>query len=141
MHRRIVVGTDDSEGSRAALRWAVREAELRRAELVVVRALTYVNWMGPGLIGPWAEVHADLKGELERSIAQDVARASEGHSHVMIVPHVEEGTAAKVLIDVSKGADLLVVGSHGRGGFAGMMVGSVSQQVTQHAYCPVVVVR
>lgn len=60
---------------------------------------------------------------------------------VLVQPQVKEGNAAKLLIDLSEDADLLVVGSSGYGGFAGMLLGSVSQQVTAHARCTVVVVR
>ena len=60
---------------------------------------------------------------------------------VLVRPQVKEGNAAKVLIDLTEGADLLVVGSSGHGGFAGMFLGSVSQHVTAHAKCTVAVVR
>jgi nucleotide-binding universal stress UspA family protein len=60
---------------------------------------------------------------------------------VLVQPQVKEGNAAKLLIDLSEDADVLVVGSRGHGGFAGMLLGSISQHVAAHAKCTVVVVR
>jgi nucleotide-binding universal stress UspA family protein len=135
----IVVGVDGSTGSRAALRFATQEARLRGASLRIVTA-----WQMPVLAFSGGFIPADLPMEFERA-AEDASRQSlewlgEAGSGVHIERVVEEGQAAHVLVEAAKGAKLLVVGSRGRGGFTGLVLGSVSQQCVQHAPCPVVVV-
>jgi nucleotide-binding universal stress UspA family protein len=139
---RIVVGVDGSDESRAALRFALEEARLRGAALRCVHAWSYpVLSDATGLA---AGVTAELAGrlgqdaeELLGSVVSEVAGESPG---VEIEQAVAEGPPASVLIDAAEGADLLVVGSRGRGGFAGLILGSVSQQCATHARCPVVIV-
>jgi len=133
-----VVGVDGSEGSLAALRWALEEARLRGANLDVVHA-----WQYPyvGELAGMAAYAVD-RDELEGA-ARDVLRGSiehAGSTTVRVEPILAYGAAASVLLDAAKGADLLVVGSRGRGGFAGLLLGSVSQQCAHHASCPVVIV-
>jgi nucleotide-binding universal stress UspA family protein len=138
---RIVVGVDDSPGARAALAWALREAELRDAVLEVVHA-----WRLPMAEGWNSEWPADetwfrerAREFLERLIAEF---ASGGDTAVTPIPvPLETEVAAFGLVEQSEGADLLVVGSRGRGGFKGLLLGSVSAQCVQHATCPVVVVK
>jgi nucleotide-binding universal stress UspA family protein len=137
----IVVGVDGSECGDAALRFAAEEAALRSARLRVVCA-----WEVPAMVfaGGWA-FPADLIPEFERG-AQDT-----GEKALSLVaglqPDVDReartahGPAGRVLLDEAEDADLLVVGSRGLGSFAGMLLGSVSQQVAHHARCPVVIVH
>ena len=137
---RIVVGVDDSEGSRRALEWAVAEARIRgaRVEAVHVWHLPYVP-TGPFVPAPAAEpemVEADARYVLTKSIeAVDAGALPEPVDPILVCDGAVRG-----LLEHAKGADLLVVGSRGRGGFAGLLLGSVSQQVAQHAPCPIVVV-
>lgn len=138
---RIVVGVDGSEAASDALRWAVEEARLREDEVKVVFA--YVAAMAGREEMGFPE-HPSSEKELEDAayealdrILVDVAGASD----VPVTGRIERGPAARVLIDAARGADLLVVGSRGVGGFRGLLLGSVSQQVVTHAPCPVVVVR
>jgi nucleotide-binding universal stress UspA family protein len=77
----------------------------------------------------------------EKFLKETVAEVVGEGSDVAIEEVTTEGPAAEVLVDAAEGADLLVVGSRGHGGFAGVMLGSVSQQCAQHASCPVVIVR
>jgi nucleotide-binding universal stress UspA family protein len=144
MKGKIVVGVDGSEPSRAALRWALQEAELREAELVIVNAWsspTVPAYAGvaaaplsPGMRDDAREGAADLV----RTVADEVA----GEERALHFDYVtEEGSAAEVLIEAARDADVLVVGSRGHGGFTGLLLGSVSQQVAHHAPCPVVIVR
>lgn len=137
--RRIIVGVDGSPPSLAALRWAAAEAELRDAELVAVAVWEFpIIPSGPGAgfyTGPTSEELAD---QAQRRLAEAVAEA--GLEGVRMRQRIEYGTPARVLLDLAADADLLVVGARGHGGFAGLLLGSVSQQCTTHAVGPTVVV-
>ena len=133
---RIVVGVDGAPGSLAALRWAVAEARLREATVEAV-----IAWAPPQTYGftpayPTEDFQADATVGLQQAI-DSVQNDSDG---VKIVPTVTEGRPAPVLLAAAAKADLLVVGSRGHGGFAGMLLGSVSQHCVHHAIGPVVVV-
>jgi nucleotide-binding universal stress UspA family protein len=140
----IVVGVDGSEGSLQALRWALDEARLRGARLVAVHAWfePYAPAM-PGVGEPSVvPVDRDLIAQaadegLEASL-REVGTSDAGPE---IERAVVEETPARALLDQAEGADLLVVGSRGHGRIAGALLGSISQQVAQHAPCPVVIVR
>jgi nucleotide-binding universal stress UspA family protein len=135
----IVVGVDGSPGSREALRFAVEEARLRNATLRAVTA-----WHVPAIAysgGFAAAVEPRAYEESAEAVGQEeLAALREETVGVEIERVVKEGQAARVLLDEAQGADLLVVGSRGHGGFAGLLLGSVSQQTAQHASCPVVIV-
>ena len=138
MAGRIVVGVDGSDGSTAALRWALDEARLRDAKLRVVHAWKYVSdKAGIAAAYPvgYEEIERKAREVLTRSIEQ-AGPAAEPRVEAILAG----GGAVTVLLETAKGADLLVVGSRGRGGFAGLLLGSVSQQCAQHAPCPVVIV-
>ena len=136
----IVVGVDGSEESKAALRFAVDEARLRGLRLRVVHAWFAYPAIADGMpVVPedWAAL-----GETARTfVEQFVAEVAAEHEGVELEAAAVHGTAANVLVDESRVADLLVVGSRGHGGFTGLLLGSVSQQCVHHAACPVVVVR
>jgi nucleotide-binding universal stress UspA family protein len=146
----VVVGIDGSAGAAEALRWAVAEARLRKARLRIVHAWTY-GYAGMPLAGFGAMGGFDSysppeidSNDLQRAAEELLERAIgevRGIEAIEIERHVVEGGAAQVLIAVAVGADLLVVGSRGHGGFVGLMLGSVSHQCVSHAPCPVVVVR
>ena len=142
MTRRIVVGVDGSEGSKRALEWAAREARLRAAPLEIV-----LVWLPSALIyagSGWSVADNEMfegllesaRERLERTCAS-VAPALDG---LEVKRTVVEGTAARMLMDASVDADLLVVGTRGHGGFAGLLLGSVSAQCAHHSPCPVVIV-
>ena len=140
----IVVGVDSSEGAKEALRFAVEEARLRQARLRAVHAWDFDAIGLSGLAGFSPVVGVDL-GELVRTaesaldaVLDEVAPDADG---VDVERRVVEGAPATALVDESRKADLLVVGSRGHGGFAGLLLGSVSQQCAHHAACPVVIVR
>jgi nucleotide-binding universal stress UspA family protein len=136
---RIVVGIDGSEPSRRALRWAVEEARLRGATVEAVHA-----WAPPFVGGYPYTATVFEPAEFERAakdLLDGVVDATDGAGlPAPIERQVVEGPAPRALLDASKGAALLVVGSRGRGGFAGLLLGSTSQQVCHHATCPVVVI-
>jgi nucleotide-binding universal stress UspA family protein len=135
--RRIVVGVDGSEPSRLALRWAADEAKLRDATLEVVTA-----WhIPPQFASPAVPmVDYDFETVAGDTLAAEVA-AVLGPDPGAIVHRVVNGHPARVLIELSEHAELLVVGSRGLGEFTGTLLGSVSRHCTTHAHCSVVVVR
>lgn len=138
--RRIVVGVDGSEGSRHALRWAAAEARAHDAELEAV-----VSWQYPalttmpafGVLPPAEEMHDEARKGLQEVLdAEGLGAGSDLVARATVV----QGPPGATLLEVAEGADLLVVGTRGRGGFTGLLLGSVSQQCVTHAPCPVVVV-
>ena len=139
----IIVGVDGSDSSRAALRWAYDEAVHHGASITVV-----TTWVPPTMpmTPPYGSLPTEGYAEQPRVDALELlerftADFEERTPAVDLRTSVEEGNPAKVLIERSREADLLVVGSRGHGGFAGMLLGSVSQHLVAHAECPVVVVR
>ncbi len=136
---RIVVGVDDSLGGRAALSWAFDEAALRHATLEVVHAWSMPLWEGWN--SEWPADEASFRDEAHQLVDKLVAECCDTASPVEIVPVqlLCEGPAFG-LVAQSRTADLLVVGSRGRGGFKGLLLGSVSTQCVHHATCPVVVI-
>ena len=140
----IVVGVDQSEGARAALRFALEEAKLRRATLRVVHAWQYGYIGATGVEGAYPALGGDIKelrAGAETALAETLRESIPEADTVEIERRVVEGRPAAVLVDESRGADLLVVGSRGHGGFTGLLLGSVSQQCAHHAECPVAIVR
>jgi nucleotide-binding universal stress UspA family protein len=138
----IVVGIDGSHHSTRALEWALKEATLQHAPLTVltVHSVPASPWSGnPVLMGGDSEdqekmLHA--AEELTRKVTDQLGESRPDSVKVRAI----SGFPAKELIEASGDADLVVVGSRGAGGFAKLMVGSVSSQVVEHAHCPVVVV-
>jgi len=136
----IVVGVDGSESSLRALAWAVAEADLRGAEVDLLHSWSYAALGYEGTVAPML---SDLRDELvaEAQAVLDDACSAVAHEGVVVHPRIAHGSPARSLIDAAEGADLLVVGSRGRGGFRGLLLGSVSQQCAPHAPCPVVIVH
>jgi nucleotide-binding universal stress UspA family protein len=137
---RIVVGVDGSGGSDAALEFACRRAELTGEEVVVLH-----GWRDGSATGTTRrEIPVSFTRRLaeeERLLAEAVAGVQAEHPDVRLTPEAIPVVAWRALADASAAATLVVVGSRGRGAFAGMLLGSVSQQVLHHAQCPVAVVR
>lgn len=133
---RIVVGVDGSSASVDALTWATRQASLTGAAVEAVIAWEYPMTSGGYPVA--AEVDWPSNAETVLKIAVDGALGSQAAA---VSRKAVEGHPAKVLIDAAAGAELLVVGSRGHGGFAGMLLGSVSEHVAAHAPCPVLVIR
>ncbi len=136
----IVVGLNGSDFADVALRWALEEAALRRATVRVVHAWQYL----PMVVEPMAALPTtpfeDLAGAAAAVATETIARVTgNAEPAAPIELHVVEGPAGSALLDAAADAELIVVGGRGRGGFAGLLLGSVSQQVTHHAHCPVVV--
>ena len=139
----ILVGIDGSEHSRKALEWAVREAGLRGTSLTVlaVHQVAANHWTGD------PERYAQDRPETEvvRQAAEDAVQKAVGQvgapAPASVTVRAVTGVAAHELVAASADADLTVVGSRGGGGFARMVLGSVSSQVASHAQSPVVVIR
>jgi nucleotide-binding universal stress UspA family protein len=136
----IVVGVDGSEESKEALRWALEEARLRDATLRAVYAWHNPYLLAPGF-GPPEDFRPDALREQAAETLDAVIKEVVGTSDVNVDTVVVEGPAGSVLVEAAEGAELLVVGSRGHGGFVGLLLGSVSQQCVTHAPCPVLVVR
>ena len=133
---RIVVGVDGSEVAGAALAFAVEEARLRGASLDAV-----IAWHEPYTAASIAPIAPDPGVYTDAATSTlDESLAAVDAGGVEVRKLVERGGPAEALLRVAEGADLLVVGSRGHGGFTGLLLGSVSQQVVHHATCPVVVV-
>lgn len=139
---RIVVGIDGSEPARAALRWAAAEAKLRGADLEVVGAWTfpmYVDPMGGAfpLPGMFEKTEANERDMIEAEVKAVLGDKPE----VRVELSIRCGSTATELLAAAEGADILVVGSRGRGGFSSLLLGSTALQCIHHATCPVTVVR
>jgi nucleotide-binding universal stress UspA family protein len=138
----VVVGVDGSDESYGALRWAIAEAALRHADLHVVNAYDYTRFVTPtGLV---RGVDRNTMEHASRTFLEQVVESALGVADhpphdVALIP--SPATATQALLCAAVEAELLVVGSRGRSGFTGLLLGSVSQQCAHHAQCPVVVVR
>jgi nucleotide-binding universal stress UspA family protein len=140
---RVVVGVDGSPSSISALRWAIRQAGLTGAAVDAVIAWHYPVVVGGGFgVVPMATAGGfDFSENAEKVLAGAIDAACDPGGVVPVRACVVEGNAAQVLLDAADGADLLVVGSRGHGGFTEALLGSVSQHCVHHACCPVVVIR
>lgn len=143
MAGRVVVGVDGSAHGRRALRFALAEAALRGARVDVVSswAVPPLAATGVGMIPAFDLLRAGLGDSARQVIAGDLADATEAAAGLEIERHVAQGDAAGVLVETAAGAELLVVGSRGRGGVTGTVLGSVSRACLHHAPCPVAVVH
>lgn len=136
---RIVAGVDGSDPSKAALAWAIRQGRLTGATVEAVIAWELpVNYGTPAPLMP---PRTDFEEAAREVITLALAAVSSPDDQVTIRRKVVEGNAPQVLLDASAGADLLVVGSRGHGGFVEALLGSVGQHCVHHATCPVVVIR
>lgn len=135
MKHTIVVGVDGSDSSRRALVWALDEARDRHLQLLLVEVVD----LGLAAASPYSGgAFAELREAGSMALDQEVAFARD--RGVPVEGRLELATPANALVEASKGAALLVVGSRGRGGLTGMLLGSVSTACVHHAHCPVVVI-
>ncbi|MDQ2849931.1 MAG: universal stress protein [Actinomycetota bacterium] len=140
--RRVVVGVDGSESSRHALRWAAYLADATAGTVEAVIAWAPhtrfgVMSTGPGGAPPTGNPAADAQQVLAATIEEVFGT----HRPAGLLLSVRQGNPAQLLIEASRSAQLLVVGSRGHGGFAGLLLGSVSAACSAHARCPVVVLH
>ena len=135
--KNITVGTDGSDNSIAALKWAIAEARVHGANVGVVYSWEFppaIDPLGVSMLPSTEDMNASatrlLKGVMDKVDT----------SGVSVTSHVVRGAPATALLTAAKSADLLVIGRRGHGGFMGLLLGSVAQQVAHHAPCPVVLV-
>lgn len=132
---RIVVGVDGSENAERAIAWAAEEAKLRGATLHVI-----YSWNFPSPTrGAGGLPEIDIKGSAEQVLADAVSSLG-AEPGIEIEGEIADELATQALVHASDGADMVVVGSRGRGGVKGLLLGSVSQHVAHHARCPIVIV-
>jgi len=134
---RIVVGIDGSPQAQAALSWAIEEARLRGLGLRIVYACpALVSFFGTTAHEYYPQVETEARRMFEKEL-EGAPSMDDLDVERTLVP----GNPAEILVEVSRGASLLVVGSRGRGAFRGMLMGSVTIHAVQQAHCPVVIVR
>jgi nucleotide-binding universal stress UspA family protein len=135
---RIVAGIDGSPSSLAALSWAARQADLTKSTLEIL-----MTWEYPSSYGWAAPVPDDFdpESDVQQTLDTAVANVRAAHPALEASARLVSGHPAPILVEASKGADLLVVGSRGHGEFVGMLIGSVGVHCAAHAHCPVLVHR
>lgn len=133
----IVVGVDETASSRRALAWAAREAVRRSATLKVITAWTWEAVEG----APLAAVDPPAMMETAETTQSEALEAvlAELETKPVVAREIVQSAASEALVEASREADLVVVGTHGRGPVRSFLLGSVSQSVIRHAQCPVVV--
>lgn len=136
---RIVVGMDGSDGSLKAANWAVGEAKLRGRGITLTHAV--IPMAASSAFGVAVPPRLDLIEDMHNSALEDLTRLAADLDCTDVDVVVEIGTPAALLLAASDTAELLVLGSRGRGGFTSLLLGSVGSQVASHANCPVIVVR
>jgi len=138
----IIVGIDGSAHSLKALEWAITEAAIRHAPLTVLTVHQAVaGYFAAPVQYPGDQDLTDQAREVAQKETDDIlGKVGEGSRLPSVTVRAVNGLPAEELLRASAGADMLVVGSRGAGGFARLLLGSVSTQVTHHAHCPVVVI-
>ncbi len=138
---RVVVGADGSDNSNSAVNWAIQEAAVRGGgEVVALMTWTYPPSAAAGFSLGGGLPAADAMSEATTEALKDVLAGFAVPENVTLTPLVREGAASTALIEEGKDSDLIVVGKRGHGGFLGLVLGSVADQVAGHAPCPVVIV-
>jgi len=136
----VLVGVDGSPANQPAIGYAFEQAALRRVPLVALHAWAHPVASGSGDMLPLVYDLDEVQAAEERVLSEALAGWSEKYPDVTVERVVRHGSVRSTLIEASGRAQLVVVGARGRGGFAGLLLGSVSQAVLHHAACPVAVV-
>ena len=136
---RVVVGFDGSDSSTKAARWAADEARTRGRGLALVHAI--LPPVTTGGLGVGLPPSLDLIEQLERQAKDQLDAVAATFEGLDVTTHIAVGAPSAAMLEASETADLLVIGSRGRGGFTGLLLGSVGAQVAAHSACPVVVLR
>lgn len=137
----IAVAVDGSESSAKAIAWAANVASKKKTSVTVVSAYNLPQFMyAEGMVPP-QELYEELAAEAQDKVDAAYQAIKSVDSSIEVRGYVEESTAIDLLLKVSHSAEMIVMGSRGRGGLSGLVLGSVSAAVVSHAHCPVVVVR
>jgi len=136
---KIVVGVDGSRSSLTALRWALGEARLRGAEVEVIHSWSLTPMVDPMGFASYVPVE-ELSLAAKTVVETAMKSVEEFVGKTKVSTKVSRGPAAATLLEASQDAELLVVGRRGHGGFIGLLLGSVAEQVAHHSACPVVIV-
>jgi len=137
----IIVGIDGSVHSRRALDWAIHEAAIRKAPLTVLTVhQAAAGWAGPVAYPGDADLTAEARKKVQEETDSALEKLDEKDRPPSVTVEARNGFPATELLKAAEDADMIVTGSRGAGGFAKLMLGSVSSQIVQHAHCPVVVV-
>jgi nucleotide-binding universal stress UspA family protein len=137
----VLVGIDGSPANEPAIGFAFEEAALRGADLTALHAWTHPVRTEPGDMLPLVHDPADVQAEEERILAEALAGWRDKYPDVTVQRRLVRGPTRQTLIEATEQAQLVVVGSRGRGGFTGLLLGSVSQAILHHATCPVAIVH
>ena len=136
---RVVVGFDGSDSSTKAAIWAAEEARIRGRGLALVHAI--LPPVTTGGLGVGLPPSLDLIEQLERQAKSQLDTVASTFEGLDVTTHIAIGAPSAAMLEASETADLIVIGSRGRGGFAGLLLGSVGAQVAAHSACPVAVIR
>jgi nucleotide-binding universal stress UspA family protein len=138
----IIVGIDGSAHSRQALEWAVNEASVRHVPLTVLTVNQAVAGYWTSSVAYRRGLHRTKQAREAAQVEADTVLKQVGNASWLppVMVRAVTGLPAEELLNAAAGADMIVVGSHGAGGFKQLLMGSVSSQVTHHAHCPVVVI-
>jgi nucleotide-binding universal stress UspA family protein len=137
----IVVGVDGSGHSQRALEWAINEAAVRHSALTIVTVHQLVaGYSGRGVAFPGDNEQATKAGEVARQDADKILEGLGESRPASVTVEARSGFPVEELLEASKDADMIVLGSRGAGGFSRLLMGSVSSQVAHHAHSPVVIV-
>lgn len=137
----VVVGVDGSQNSMATVDFAFEQAQATTASLTAVLAWRDPVWTGPGDQLPLVYDQHQLEQESAAVLAESIAGHTDKYPDIPVTERLVRGHADDVLVEAARSAQLLVVGSRGRGAFRGLLLGSVSRSLLHHAPCPVAVVR
>ncbi|MEJ3747029.1 universal stress protein [Actinomycetes bacterium KLBMP 9797] len=137
----VVVGVDGSPNALRAVAFAAEEAALRKTDLVAVHAWTGPVSSGPGDMLPPVYDPALVAAEESRVLSESTAGLADRYPDLLVTHRLVRGRTRHTLIEASHEAQLVVVGARGRGGFTGLLLGSVSQALLHHAGCPVAIVK
>ena len=138
---RVVVGVDGSEVSNDAIAFAFDHASRHRLPLTALHAWEVPVYDTPGVLVPPATAMEEVADDEVRVTAEVLSGWFDTYPDVTVEQQVVHGSAERAVVKASEGAALVVVGTRGRGGFAGLILGSVSHAALHHAHCPVAVVR